>query len=370
MSRSRLRFRLAVTFATLAVFPLLEVGLRWGGFDYPPSDGPLSIWNPAEDRAMRFGRGMFTTAPRQLWVPRPGSKDVWGDGERINAGGYRGPYRPPGGHPGVYRVLVLGESCTFGYGVKSSETFPSRLEALLADRGRNVEVLNAGVIGYTVRQGLERYRAMGRAYRPDVVVEAFGEVNEHYVTGQPPDVVRIEQPLEPGNAWTEGVTFVRENLRTAHLFANLVDGLSAERSLERSLQFRKLSDDHETNLHMGEVDCKADRRVSPGDFETALLELGNEVRADGARYVMLSLPRRRSTEADAPVLRLYTQVVEELARRENIALADGYHDFRAAEERGVAESDLYRDNWHLSQAGHDEIARTLYRAIGPWIDPR
>src|SRR5262245_2356932 len=103
MARDKLRFRLAVTLAALAVFPLLAMGLLLADFEYAAADEPLAIWNPIEDRTMRFGGGMFTIAPRQLWAPRPGAHIVWGDGERINEGGYRGPFRPAGEHPGVVR---------------------------------------------------------------------------------------------------------------------------------------------------------------------------------------------------------------------------------------------------------------------------
>jgi lysophospholipase L1-like esterase len=370
MARSNFRFRLAVTVATLAVFPLLEIGLRLSGFLYVPADEPLSIWNPSEDRAMRFGSGMFTAAPRQLWAPRPGAKVVWGDGERINEGGYRGPLRPAGDHPGVVRVLVLGESCAFGYGVPYADTFSSRLEEILRASGRDVEVVNGGVIGYTVRQGLERYRAMGRPYRPDFVVAAFGEVNEHFPAGGPSDVEKIEMPLDERDAWSEVVWLFRREVRVAHLFASLVDGMNAQASLERSLKFKERHYEHSLREHMGDIDWKGRRRVSIEDFVAANVALAKEVRADGGRLVLLSSPRRKAAEDSAPVLPLYTRAVEELARRGGLLVANAHRAFAEAQARGVQESDLFRDPWHLSADGHREVARTLAATIEPLLDPR
>ena len=370
MTRDKLRFRLAVTLATLAVFPLLEMGLRLANFEYAAPSEPLAIWNPREDRAMRFGRGMFTTAPRQLWVPRPGARVAWGEGERINAGGFRGPLREPGEHPGVLRVLVLGESCTFGYGVPYAETFSSRLEEILRERGRKIEVLNGGVIGHTVRQGLERYRAMGRDYRPDFVVAAFGEVNEHFTAGGPADVVKIELPLEPTSPWIDAVRFVRANVRIAHLVASLADGLSEERRRERDLEFERLSHEQSLREHMGEIEWKGQRRVPLEDFDAAMVALANDVRGDSGKFLALSLPRRRDAEENAPVLPLYTRRLEALAARENLALADGYRAFRDAEAKGVPESELFRDTWHLTARGHELIASTLAARIESMLDPR
>ena len=370
MSRDKLRFRIAVTLATLAVLPLLEMGLRLAHFAYLPPAEPLGIWNPREDRAMRFGSGMFTTAPRQLWVPRPGARVAWGEHERINQGGYRGPFRPAGEHPGVLRVLVLGESCTFGYGVPNADTFSSRLEEILARHGRNVEVLNAGVIGYTVRQGLERYRAFGRDYRADFVVAAFGEVNEHFDAGGPPDAVKVELPVEPKSTWYDLVRFVRMNVRIAHLVASIADGLSEERRKERDLEYRRLSYERSIQEHMGEVDWKGQRRVPLEDFEATTLALASDARADSARFVAVSLPRRRDAEEKAPVLPLYTERLEALTARESLPLADAYRAFRDAEAKGVPESDLFSDAWHLSARGHALIASTLAQRIESLLDPR
>ena len=43
------------------------------------------------------------------------------------------------------RIACVGDSVTFGWGVSYEESYPARLERLLIERGRSVEVLNAGV---------------------------------------------------------------------------------------------------------------------------------------------------------------------------------------------------------------------------------
>lgn len=54
------------------------------------------------------------------------------------------------------RIVALGDSLTAGYGVLSQEAFPDRLEAALVKRGHDVEIVNAGVSGDTVADGLAR----------------------------------------------------------------------------------------------------------------------------------------------------------------------------------------------------------------------
>jgi lysophospholipase L1-like esterase len=63
------------------------------------------------------------------------------------------------------RILVLGDSFTWGYGVEESERFSQVLEKSL-----NVEVINAGVSGYSTDQELLWYRSEGIKYDSDLVI--------------------------------------------------------------------------------------------------------------------------------------------------------------------------------------------------------
>ena len=53
-------------------------------------------------------------------------------------------------------LVVLGDSLVAGYGLAESDAFPARLEAALAQAGRDVNVINAGVSGDTSAGGLAR----------------------------------------------------------------------------------------------------------------------------------------------------------------------------------------------------------------------
>ena len=76
----------------------------------------------------------------------------------------------------VLRVLVLGDSFTFGYGVENDEAFPARLEALLYNRiNRRVEVLNSGVPGWSTAQYWIFLRERGFVLEPDLVLVAIME---------------------------------------------------------------------------------------------------------------------------------------------------------------------------------------------------
>lgn len=54
------------------------------------------------------------------------------------------------------RLVALGDSLTAGYGLPASAAFPAQLQAALVQRGRRVEIENAGVSGDTAQGGLDR----------------------------------------------------------------------------------------------------------------------------------------------------------------------------------------------------------------------
>jgi len=79
---------------------------------------------------------------------------------------------------GVVRVLVLGDSFVWGYGVSDEEVFTERLESKLIANGAKVEVLNTGVSGWGTDQQLLFLERDGFDYEPDVVVLAFFIYND------------------------------------------------------------------------------------------------------------------------------------------------------------------------------------------------
>ena len=112
---------------------------------------------------------------------RPGYEGVQQGVEvRINSHGMRGPEIPLEKPEGTFRILVLGDSWTFGVGTSQEETYPSRLENILRERypGRGIDVLNAGVSGYETYNEAVWFRRIGKRFRPDLVVVGFYPVND------------------------------------------------------------------------------------------------------------------------------------------------------------------------------------------------
>ena len=54
-------------------------------------------------------------------------------------------------------LVAVGDSLTAGYGLPAKDSFPAQLEALLRQRGLDVQIVNAGVSGDTTSAGLARF---------------------------------------------------------------------------------------------------------------------------------------------------------------------------------------------------------------------
>jgi lysophospholipase L1-like esterase len=94
---------------------------------------------------------------------------------RTNSWGFRTFEFTERKKPGVFRIVCLGDSSTFGFNVEERDAYPAVLARLLEEAQPNrFEVLNLGVPGYSSRQGLELIRQRVLELEPDLVTFAFG----------------------------------------------------------------------------------------------------------------------------------------------------------------------------------------------------
>jgi lysophospholipase L1-like esterase len=83
----------------------------------------------------------------------------------------------------TFRIIILGDSFTFGTGVENWETYPEILENKLnyLNNGVKYEILNFGSPGYATLQEVELFKTKGLKYNPDMIIVGyfFNDVIDH-----------------------------------------------------------------------------------------------------------------------------------------------------------------------------------------------
>lgn len=116
--------------------------------------------------------------PRLFWRFRPNnhidSRKFSFISYDINSRGMRNPEFPD--EPIGYRIIALGNSCTFGWAVPEQDTWVRVLDRMLRERlpGQSIEVINTGVPGYSSFQGKRYFEDELVQLKPSMVLIMLG----------------------------------------------------------------------------------------------------------------------------------------------------------------------------------------------------
>lgn len=134
-------------------------------------------------------RSFYIEDPLLMWKLRPNFKGRARDlftaaqGDEapewsfsINKYGFRGSDFEIDREPGVYRIVALGDSSTFGFGVDPGDAYPERLNAELERRcpSCRFEVINLGVPGYSSEQGVALAQEWIAKLKPQAITISYG----------------------------------------------------------------------------------------------------------------------------------------------------------------------------------------------------
>lgn len=259
----------------------------------------------------------------------------------INSQGYRGLGFTRAAPPGTLRIVCLGDSSTFGLTVAEDETWPAQLQRILAGLFEGlgqVEVFNAGVIGYSTEQNRRQLERELLPLRPDAVVICPTAQNDTTLRRGPPDQALLERN---GSLWAR-----LSQLRVARrLGLDFTPG-----------RFAAAEDAARRELRPGQEGVRP--RVPPERFTENLLAMIHACRDAGVPCILVATPHEPGRVALLPELGLSEERVVDAARRGRARLVDVRADFAA-----FAPLDLTSDEVHFTALGQQLVAIGVARAL-------
>jgi lysophospholipase L1-like esterase len=241
----------------------------------------------------------------------------------------------------LLRILALGDSVTFGWGLRGEDSYPSQLASLLATLRpqQRFEVVNAGVSGYGPWQQVRWLEQTGLDLQPDVVV------------------VQMHLNDAADDLW--GALGQQSGQQ----------GWLAQRSLLVRLAQRVLG----SAAPASSAPCADDWKVGVDEVcwqrtEGFLDELHRAAAADGAVTVLMPSPMRWQVEPGVRDSRAwvdaarYQEALREYAERSGWLFIDPLPAFRKSQAENQGQT-LFLDVGHPNETGQRLMAQELYSAL-------
>jgi len=283
-------------------------------------------WRAAFDNEGWIGRLTVASAnPTLLWEYRPYGEVM---GVATNRWGFRDvDYATPAKPAGVRRIAFIGDSVTLGMGVVPEETFVARVGARAAAAGHPAQTLNFAVDGYNALQVRELLTAKVLAFQPDDVVYVLCLNDFDFTDSSGRKIAYFRPPRFFLPQWLE------QRWRALH------------RTEFHHYHFEK----HKDEVFRAVVEMRdllAARRVG---FLLAIVPVFPDRPGDPAYF------------AHYPLRDIHEATVGFAAPR-GIRAHDLLEDFRA---QPPPPQRYLLDLWHLSAAGHQVVAQSLYAELFP-----
>lgn len=270
---------------------------------------------------------------RRAWALAPNTEMVETNVRvRVNDLALRGPALQKKTADEV-RILTLGDSSVFGFGVEENAVFGAVAATKLSDAwGKTVVSVNGGTPGYTSVQALHTLQDVGRVVEPDFVV----------IAALWSDLFQTETPIERSGGQKHPSAFYRLSVRALapYLPAATVGWIQ------------------------GDVGAEAPgraARVGLERYEKTLGELIHASKSMGAVPVILLLPAPVDLDPSPlpALIESYRSVLRSSGEDRGLVVVDAPKVFR---RKSAGNQDFY-DQVHPSTSGHARIGEALAAAL-------
>jgi len=340
-------------------FSAVEIGLRVSGFNRAVRDetklkllfqmgSPLRPVDPTAFGPYERDRLLF-------WRLQSN------ESEDVNAKGYRGTIRSYDKPKGVFRIILIGDSCAYGIMTKNQDTYAYLLEKKLNSLHQGIfEVINAGVPGYSSLQGLRYLRNELIKYHPDMVLVGFGFNDLCEAVGEkdsdidvvlaPPWIIDTDNALSAFKFY-KLLKQVASQLRGVFYHAFKHKPALTLTSAQNTTTLDEIDDlDILIQVQSQQLASAPPRRVPPEDFAKNIKDIVDIGKKDNLQVILLTLPSINGCFGYGALLRVFS-------RKHNVALIDLIKEF---EKRKANTQTYFIDNNHYNEAGHRFVAEIIF----------
>ncbi|MGR9106723.1 MAG: SGNH/GDSL hydrolase family protein [Gammaproteobacteria bacterium] len=300
------------------------------------------------------------------WDLIPGASAVANTGAtyRINSRGCRDREYSLEKPEGIFRILALGDSFTFGMGVEAEDTYPKQLEEILNGKGYPVEVINCAVVGYDMWQHKVALREKALVYHPDLVMLGIF-VNDLMFSYPPPEIrkpgYRGKNPFaKQGTRNWLHKSFLYNTIRNAEdllkfrfrakLGAKHLEGIVARKQIWGPAN----PEDPHYRLLVG----TAEPRLYD-EYKTSLTEFVSIARRSGTEVFLLLLPD--SVQLHDPSMQALNRFIANLAAESDTPFLDLTPFLES--QKDPESLYLFPDDAHNSPKGMSVIAEAIAGAL-------
>jgi len=232
-----------------------------------------------------------------------------------------------------FRIMTMGCSTTFGWGVTNAEAYPNRLESYIHQAGHpKTAVINAGQPGYTSFQGLWLWNRTLKKYKPDVVIIGFVVQDARKAAYSDKSQAILQKDYR----------FLKENfLYNSRVYLAL-------RSAIGNVQIRA--------KERGQGDVGGVYRVPPMDYADNLRNLISSIKENGGIPILFGYPLERSGYTAK-----HRTILLATAQELDVLIFDPQSKMEEASRTG--QYYFSRDRGHANAAGNDQIAQWVFEYL-------
>ena len=311
------RKALAVLLSLILIIAGVETAMRIASAKYPPlhRPNPVYLWELSPNL-----KGEFKTLDSPI---------------NTNSHGFRMGNVSKKKPEGQFRVMVLGDSSAFGYGVNGNETFSSYLEDFLKTKNtkKDIKVINAAVSGYSTFQAMKFMEERGWEFSPDVLIVAFNDDPQA-------EWIRDSQRVPPKH-----ILPVFKVLYKSMIYLQL-------RKIMLNRQIAKYPD---LIKQPPPVSGVGQNRVSREELKKNLANIIGEAKKRGVKVIVVSMPQQIFEDK---MLSRYRKAMKEAADEGGAKFLDLFHQWEEQKTDG-----LFFDVMHPTPEGHKKIGESLSELI-------